>query len=320
MTTPTGTISLSDIQTEFGGSNPIGINEYYGSGGLVPSGQNVPSSGQISFNDLRGKSKSISIAIDYLIVAGGGGGNSGGGGAGGYLNGTNLLNSGSYTITVGAGGARSTGTTKGVNGTNSVALGLTAIGGGGGGCYSTTPSLRTGVSGGSGGGVGGGSNATPVAGGAGTTGQGNKGGSQTSGGNMKLGGGGAGAAAADYAYPNFTSATGRGGIGRQWLNGNYYAGGGSAASYSPNQINASSQLGGGGAGAYPDSNGSYGYQGTDGTGGGGGGGGFGGGGGRGGNGVVIVRYAGSQQASGGTITSSAGYTYHTFLTSGTLTL
>ena len=44
-----GALTLNDIQTEFGGSNPIGINEYYAGGGLVPSGTSgthgaVPSS------------------------------------------------------------------------------------------------------------------------------------------------------------------------------------------------------------------------------------------------------------------------------------
>jgi len=45
-----GAISLADVQTEFGGSNPIGINEYYG----VASG--VPASGTISLYDFYGKS------------------------------------------------------------------------------------------------------------------------------------------------------------------------------------------------------------------------------------------------------------------------
>lgn len=57
MTTPSGQISLSDIQTEFGGSNPIGINEYYAGAGYVASGiSGIPLNGQISFNDLRSKS------------------------------------------------------------------------------------------------------------------------------------------------------------------------------------------------------------------------------------------------------------------------
>src|SRR5579863_5852992 len=47
-------------------------------------------------------------AISYLVVAGGGGGGSafgGGGGAGGLLTGTEFISVGSYTVTVGAGGA-----------------------------------------------------------------------------------------------------------------------------------------------------------------------------------------------------------------------
>jgi hypothetical protein len=39
----------------------------------------------------------------------------------------------------------------------------------------------------------------------------------------------------------------------------------------------------------------------------------------GGSGVVMVRYAGTARGSGGTITSSGGYTYHTFNASGTFT-
>jgi hypothetical protein len=45
-----GAISLNDIQTEFGGTNPIGINEYY------DAADGVPASGEISFDDFYGKS------------------------------------------------------------------------------------------------------------------------------------------------------------------------------------------------------------------------------------------------------------------------
>lgn len=66
MTTPTGTISMTDIQTEFGGSNPIGLNEYYAGGSYVPAGlSGVPSSGAISMDNLRGKSK----ITPYSVVA-----------------------------------------------------------------------------------------------------------------------------------------------------------------------------------------------------------------------------------------------------------
>jgi hypothetical protein len=45
-----GVISLSNVQTEFGGANPIGINEYYG------AAAGVPASGLISLSDFYGKS------------------------------------------------------------------------------------------------------------------------------------------------------------------------------------------------------------------------------------------------------------------------
>lgn len=49
-----GAISLNNIQTEFGGSNPIALNEYYRGGGLVPDvvdNNAVPTSGQISVSN-----------------------------------------------------------------------------------------------------------------------------------------------------------------------------------------------------------------------------------------------------------------------------
>jgi hypothetical protein len=39
----------------------------------------------------------------------------------------------------------------------------------------------------------------------------------------------------------------------------------------------------------------------------------------GGSGIVIIRYAGAQRGTGGTVTSAGGYTYHTFNSSGTFT-
>ena len=39
----------------------------------------------------------------------------------------------------------------------------------------------------------------------------------------------------------------------------------------------------------------------------------------GGSGIIIIRYLGSQRGTGGTVTSSGGYTYHTFTSSGTFT-
>jgi hypothetical protein len=54
-----GAISLSTIQTEFGGSNPISLSEYYAGGAYVPAGTTgtygaVPSSGEISIRNFYG--------------------------------------------------------------------------------------------------------------------------------------------------------------------------------------------------------------------------------------------------------------------------
>ena len=54
-----GPISMQDIATEFGGSSPHSLNEYYAGGGLVPSGIGgtnglIPSSGQISLDKFYG--------------------------------------------------------------------------------------------------------------------------------------------------------------------------------------------------------------------------------------------------------------------------
>ena len=57
-----GAISLNDIQTEFGGTNPIGINEYYG----VASG--IPSSGLISFNQFYGASSGIEMLLSKELI------------------------------------------------------------------------------------------------------------------------------------------------------------------------------------------------------------------------------------------------------------
>ena len=51
-----GSLALSAIQTEYGGSNPIGMSEYYGDGDYVADGKvdgdgnAVPESGAISIS------------------------------------------------------------------------------------------------------------------------------------------------------------------------------------------------------------------------------------------------------------------------------
>ncbi len=58
MSVPTGTASLSDIQTEFGGSNPISLSEYYG------AASGIPASGTISIDDFRGKQNVLVLTSD----------------------------------------------------------------------------------------------------------------------------------------------------------------------------------------------------------------------------------------------------------------
>jgi hypothetical protein len=234
------------------------------------------------------------VTADILVVAGGGGGGKalgGGGGAGGYQSFlSQSLGSGSYTVTVGSGGAGATSqnTTRGSSGGNSQFGALTASVGGGGGTGQSY--LYPNGTGGASGGSGGGGARNNNAGGAGTPGQGNNGGSGSNSANAYAGGGGGGAGA--VGGNGSGSAAGAGGVGLQWLNGAYYAGGGGAGS---NGSGASAGgVGGGGNGS--DDTGSYPPAGNGIANSGGGGGGLGAGdnsglnGGAGGSGIVVLRY------------------------------
>jgi hypothetical protein len=271
---------------------------------------------------------SDSYQVEYLVVAGGGGGggtySGGGGGAGGLLTATGftVTPNEAYTVTIGAGGATSTASTQGNDGTNSVFSSLTAIGGGGGACSSGSGIGRAGGSGGGAekGGVPGG---TPFpAAGAGTAGQGYPGGlGYDAVQNCTAGGGGGGAGGPGSDSPRVASNqnnAGPGGIGLELsISGAaiYYAGGGGGGNDQGN-TSAAGGAGGGGSGYM---RGSGGTAGTANRGGGGGGAGNGPQGAAGGSGIVIIRYLGAQRGSGGTITSGGGYTVHTFTGSGTYT-
>ena len=66
MATPTGQISFADLRNEFGGSNPVKLGDYYRGGPRVPNvsaNSNVPTSGQISMNQLKGASAYIAPTI-----------------------------------------------------------------------------------------------------------------------------------------------------------------------------------------------------------------------------------------------------------------
>ena len=259
--------------------------------------------------------------VDILLVGGGGGGGSrsgGGGGGGGVLIVSNAyLLAGSYSVTVGMGGAGASGAGyKGASGTDSVVsfgselYDLRAYGGGGGG---SSGGGLTGASGGGGGAPYTTQNYLFEKGGAGTPGQGFAGGIGIHGytGNVNTdwptaqggGGGGAGAPGGDGNADSKTPGNGGNGMlcdfsgSPVWYGGG--GGGGSAAyAYAATEFYiASGGIGGGGRGGaaitpYPST--SAGENGVDGLGGGGGG--SGGAcdganaGGRGGNGVVIIRY------------------------------
>jgi hypothetical protein len=249
--------------------------------------------------------------VDSCVIAGGGGGGTapfntgegGGGGAGGMLQtyGT-LFPSGTYTISVGAGGqGRVSFGNGGTNGSPSSISGpplfvtLTATGGGLGG----NPS--GGSNGGSGGG-GGGAGPVGSAGGIGTSFQGNPGGrGQPQNDYTGGGGGGAGLSGFPARGPGVGGAGGDGlaafngdtGIPPAYgtsnptpLPGRWFAGGGTGGSNGPGVL--SGGIGGGGTGGNPIVSG---LPGTTNTGGGGGGSGSNPvSGGNGGPGIVILRY------------------------------
>jgi uncharacterized repeat protein (TIGR01451 family) len=127
--------------------------------------------------------------VDYLIVGGGGGAGTGGGGAGGMLEGTIARTAANYTVTVGAGGAATTGFNfSGTTGGNSSVFGIVANGGGGGG---RAGAGGNGLAGGSGGGAARDSNpANSRVGGTGISGQGFAGADNVAGATDAGGGGG----------------------------------------------------------------------------------------------------------------------------------
>jgi hypothetical protein len=259
-----------------------------------------------------------SYAVEYLICAGGGGGgsdNSGGGGGGGVITGTTFVQNGSYDIVVGAGGAGAPGgnidsQTNGGNSSAFINWGQTALGGGFG--ANGNSAHRPAGSGGSGGG-GEGENSSREAGGAGTFGQGFAGGNALTGSGYGGGGGGAGGVGNN----SVAGLAGNGGQGLlSAINGTarYYGSGGGGSGIGDGGTGGSFSgfgIGNGNTGVGAGTNGE-----TNSGGGGGGGTGTSDAGGNGGSGIVIIRYLGSARATGGSITSSGGYTIHTFTSSG----
>ena len=235
--------------------------------------------------------------IEYLIVAGGGGGGysqifpdgplGGGGGAGGMITGSMMVEIGySSSAIIGNGGSGGTVSKAPGQGNNTTFISKTALGGGRAGNWGG--SIYAGANGGSGGGAA--ASPNPYSGGLGLQptstdgGFGNNGGSN-SGAPTENGGGGGGAGSA--AKTGFDD-KGKGGDGVVWVDGTNYARGGGLNN--PPAINGN----GGNPGNNTTGNGTAG-----------------------GKGIVKLRYAGQPKATGGTITQSGGYTYHTFTSADT---
>jgi hypothetical protein len=239
-----------------------------------------------------------SIAIEWILVGGGGAGgaytnlNGGGGGAGRFMAATSYMKK-EESISVSSIGVNGFGipNDKGQSGGNSVvvidSVTYTAPGGGGGGRGLISDPVspgQLGVNGGSGGGGGKTSTSTSI--------------------------GGTAVAGTPSILPNngyqlgnngetgTTTSAGRGGGanglgddgGIVWLDGISYCKGGEI-----NGVNAT-LYGSGGGGGIVSSQYANGFQ-----------------------GIFKLRYSGSPIGTGGTITESGGYTYHTFTTTGTFT-
>ena len=281
----------------------------------LPSGGTVTTSGSDRIHTFSGTGRNTgsgvfvntinNLSVQYLLIGGGGGApgyggaDGGGGGGGGFVTGTTTLPIGTYTITVGKGGAGGNynlraagyandgehGTSPGArNGGDSKFYQFTAFGGGAG-------SLAGGGVGGAGdgGSGGGGTDASNSKGpGSSLNGQGNAGGTGAGSGNGKAGGGGGGAGGVGGNATNGNG--GNGGAGQaSSISGSSvtYAGGGGGCVYT----GTSGTGGSGGGGAAKSYNAGNGVSGTDGLGGGGGAvATLNNDGGRGGNGVVILRY------------------------------
>lgn len=292
-----GTISLSDIQTEFGGTNPISMSEYYRGGSFVTDNNtDIPTSGTIAFDDFYGGVKQFihTITSDqqeidlstYLTAQGWGGAEpvvvtvdtgvyiwSDDTAVGGLtipssMNGLVTLTNNGYIIGRGGDGNGNDGGPALVNNATGVTLTNASgayIAGGGGGGYGSVGG------GGAGGGDGGSlSGSYPGAGVAGTGGAVGVAGSAGGNGNASAGGGsggGAGGGGGGYTAigAGLGDQTGGGGGGGRILPGS----GGSGGYGSPSQYIGGDGGSAGNAGNAPNGGGGWGAAGGGGGGAGG---------------------------------------------------
>jgi hypothetical protein len=253
------------------------------------------------------------FAVDFLVIAGGGAGAQAGGGAGGYRTSAGTSGGGAsaesaisvsagtnYSVTVGGGGAGTSGTSYGSDGTSSVFSTITTVGGGGGGPFSNG-GANGGRAGGSSGGCGGADNGGTIqANGAPTSNQGFIGGSGVALSTIQGRGGGGGAGAVGVNGVSSQSGDGGAGVASSITGTSVTRGGGGGGGSNGGNPGAGGSGGGGNGNANNSVNGS---PGTDNTGGGGGGHNGGQTSGAGGSGVVILRYPDTK-----TITIGAGLT------------
>jgi hypothetical protein len=278
-TTATHSLNCTSYRTLAGvSSGTISMSNFYGKSNatymcITTSGASVSTcgsykiarftgSGSFTVNSLGSGIGNYANRINYVVVAGGGhggyttNGGGGAGGAGGVLNCCTCLGSsgftvttGTYTVSIGAGGTCSYGGYRSGDATCSSFSGpsnVTATRGGGGGCI-CYPTYRSKVNGGSGGG-GGIYSGQGGTGGSAVSGQGHNGGNgvyRASGpGNYyQYGGGGGGAGTAGCAF--------RGGNGRyiSFLATTYGGGGGGGAQSFPcSSVNCNNGTPGGSGG------------------------------------------------------------------------
>jgi hypothetical protein len=249
---------------------------------LVASGSAYGITGSIIWND------TPPFTIDWLLIGGGasagGGGSqtSGGGGAGRFVSSSTNITPSTIPITIGGGGVSRIypSSAPGNDGGDSTivisSITYIAPGGGGGGVGDTTGANRNGRPGGSGGG-GASNGSSTTAGGAAVDGS------------PIVGFGNNGESRARNTNPVAGAGGGAGGTptGLAWLDGITYCVGGSGTT---NSNGSTAGSGGGGAKDLENS-------------------------GAGAGGICIIRYPGTPVASGGSITQSGGYTYHTFTSS-----
>jgi len=252
---------------------------------LVGAAQTYNITGSIQWND------TPPFTIDWLLLGGGASGGTygnrrgGGGGAGRFVSSSTNIAPSTIPITIGSGGASSIydgNGTYGNNGGDSTIIisstTYTSPGGGGGAKGLATSPGRNGLSGGSGGG------------GAATGASNSSLGGAAVDGSPIVGFGNAGEGKSPGSGDTSGTGGGAGGTptGLAWLDGITYCVGGSGTS---NSAGSTAGSGGGGGNQVQLNSGA------------------------GANGICIIRYSGTPVASGGSITQSGGYTYHTFTSS-----